>query len=471
MPTRYLLLLVLFPWCLFAQAPFIRITDPSNPATTFPGNAAPYKGLAWVDLDGDNRTDLFVSQRYLFHNDGNGHFTQLTNVNGAQGGQGAGGSSWGDLDNDGDPDGITTSVNSGFHQNNGDNTFTLLNADIPDFAGYSAWDCALADADNNGRLDAVFVHACCTFHPTGPFPCKLYLQSQNGGFTPVTGYEFTDTTAAYTIPAWFDYDQDGDMDLFIGSGPANGTPKPDFNYRNLLKETGAFGLERLTTFPFAEPQDGQTYNLMDYDNDGDLDICLTNYAAAPNRFYRNDGGAYTSINTPFTKVGQHLANCWGDVNNDGYLDVLITTDGSPIINLYYNQKDGSFANAAVASTAGANVCGIAMADYDNDGQLDFYTNGANEARGLFHNQLTINQHWAQFTLQGTTSNRSAIGAEIRVKAMLDGGATWQLRQVVAHNSFQSQNDLRQHFGLNDALQIDSVSVRWPSGLVETFSVL
>ncbi len=463
--------LLLFPWCLFTQTPFLRVTDTTNPALTFPNTAATYKGLAWMDLDGDNRTDLFVSQRFLFHNDGDGNFTQLPDVAGAVGGQGAAGSSWGDFDNDGDLDGITSSVTSGFHQNNGNNTFTLLNDSIPDFAGYSAWDCALADADNNGRLDAVFVHACCTFHPTGPFPCKLYLQSLTGHFSPVTGYEFTDTTAAYTIPVWYDYDRDGDMDLFIGSGPANGTPKPDFNYRNMLKETGTFSLQRLTTFPFLQPQDGQTYNFTDDDNDGDLDICLTNYAAAPNRFYRNNGGVYTAITTPFTQTGQHLANCWGDVDNDGYLDLLISTDGSPAIRLYRNRKDGTFANAVTASTAGGNVCGIALADYDNDGDLDFYTNGAGEARGLFRNILTSNNHWAQFTLEGTSSNRSAIGAEILVKAVLDGAVVAQLRQVVAHNSFQSQSDLRQHFGLGNATQIDSVFVHWPSGGQEVFTGL
>ncbi|MEO6759982.1 MAG: ASPIC/UnbV domain-containing protein, partial [Saprospiraceae bacterium] len=166
-----------------------------------------------------------------------------------------------------------------------------------------------------------------------------------------------------------------------------------------------------------------------------------------------------------------LANCWGDLDNDGYQDVLITTDGSPTISLYYNQKDGTFANLTVAGTAGANACGIALADYDNDGELDFYTNGANEARSLFHNNLIFNYHWAEFSLQGTSSNRAAIGAELRLKAVLAGDPTWQLRQVVAHNSFQSQNDLRQHFGLNEATQIDSVIVRWPSGLVEAFSGL
>ena len=471
---HFSLILLLFPWCLQSQGLFTKITDTSNPAVTFTNTAATYKGLAWIDLDNDNRPDLFVSQRYLFHNDGNGNFTQLANVSGATTGQGSAGSSWGDIDNDGYPDCITASLVSGLHRNNGDNTFTPLTASLPDFDSYSAWDCALADADNNGRLDLVYVHACCSFHPTGPFPCRLFLQNSDGTFDKTTGYAFTDSLAAYTIPTWADYDLDGDMDLFIGSGPAANPPGalPDYNYRNMLKETGTFSLQRLTDFPFMIPQDGQTYNFVDVDNDGDLDICLTNYAQAPTRFYRNNNGVYTSETTPFTLVVGHLANCWGDVDNDGDLDVLITEDGMPTIKLYRNNGDGTFAAAATAGTADNSVCGVAFADYDNDGDLDFYTNGPTEGRALFRNgSLAGTRAWAQITLEGTQSNRSAIGATLRLKAHIGGKDVWQIRQVTAHNSFQSQSDLRQHFGLNDASVIDSLEIRWPSGSTEVFTGL
>ena len=81
------------------------------------------------------------------------------------------------------------------------------------------------------------------------------------------------------------------------------------------------------------------------------------------------------------------------------------------------------------------------------------------------------RHWAQFALTGTASNRSAIGTALRAKAVIGGKSVWQIRQVLAHNSFQGQSDLRQHFGLNDATQIDSLEVRWPSGLVQRFAGL
>ena len=468
-----LLAFLLFPWYLHAQSQFVRVNDTSNPAVTFINTAATYKGVVWIDMDRDNWPDLFVSQRFLFRNNRNGSFTQLADVNGAQAGQIAAGSSWGDIDNDGDPDCITASAVSGLHRNNGDNTFTVGTSALTDFTSYSGWDCALADADNNGRLDLTYVHACCTFHPSGPFPCRFYLQNTDGTFAKINGYEFTDdSTQAYTIPSWSDYDLDGDMDLFIGSGPAQIAAKPDFNYKNLLKETGSFALERLTDFPFIVPQDGQTYNFIDYDNDGDLDICLTNYSQAPTRFYRNNNGTYASVSTPFTTTVGHLANVWGDMDNDGDLDVLITQDGAPAVRMYRNKGDGTFATAATAGIPTGNPSGIALADYDNDGDLDFYTNGATNARSLFRNDTVAStRQWVHFTLEGVQSNRSAIGATLWLKANIGGKDVWQIRQVLAHNSFQGQDDLRQHFGLNDATEIDSLVVRWPSGLTQTFTGL
>ncbi len=460
---------LLFPFCLLnSQSLFTKITD--TPPAMFTNTAAPYKGAVWIDFDQDNWPDLFVSQRFLFRNTRDGGFVQFPDVAGAAAGQFAAGSSWGDIDNDGHPDCITASLTSGVHRNNSDSTFTLITSELPNFSAYSAWDCALADADNNGRLDLLYVHAAGGFHPTGPFPCRLYLQNTDGDFTQITGYEFTDGNAPYTIPTWSDYDLDGDMDLFIGTGPANNPPgaQPDYNYKNLLKETDTFTLERLETFPFKVPQDGQVYNFIDYDNDGDLDICLTNYSQAPSRFYQNNNGTYVSKSTPFTILAGHLSNCWGDVDNDGFLDVLIATDGDPNARFYRNLGNGSFAAAQIAGAADTKICGIVMADYDNDGDLDFYTNGATTGRALFRNDdLAGNRNWAQFTLEGVQSNRSAIGALLRLKT----AAGWQIREVSAHNSFQGQNDLRQHFGLNEATSIDSLEVRWPSGLTQTFTNL
>jgi enediyne biosynthesis protein E4 len=315
--------LLLLPIQILAQTTFTRVTDPNNPVVSFPNTAGPYKGAAWIDLDHNHLPDLFVSQKFLFRNLGNGQFEQLADVAGVTTGQAASGSSWADINNDQHPDCISASVVSGLHYNNGNQTFTLQNSRLPDFASYRAWDCALADADNNGLIDLFFAHA--DNFPPGSVqqPCKLYLQVAIDSFQLVTGYEFSEQFKPYTIPVWTDYDLDGDMDLWIGSGPG-GAPGSDFCYKNLLKETGAFALERLTVFPFNVQQDGQVYNAVDVDNDGDKDICLTNYAGAKTRFYKNEPGGYVETSTPFTIQGPLLTNAWGDLDNDGDLDVLIS---------------------------------------------------------------------------------------------------------------------------------------------------
>ncbi|MEP7169179.1 MAG: FG-GAP-like repeat-containing protein [Bacteroidota bacterium] len=459
------IVLILSGNTLFGQGGFTKVVDPGNPVTTFTSPGA-YKGAAWVDYDNDGDLDLFASPNFLFRNDGNGVFVQLTNPFGFTALQNPGGSSWADLNHDGFIDCIIAQKPSGVYLNNGNGTFTNISSQISNFNTFPAWACAIGDWNKDAFPDFVFAHAAGFLTP-GPFPSKLYLNT-NAAVTPqyITGITLTDSTKPYTVPYWSDYDLDGDMDLFVASGPG-GSPGPDFCYKNLKVETGLDSLQPMTSELFVQQlQDGQCYNFVDYDNDGDMDLCLTNYSGAQTRFYINSGGVYTLQTMPFTAQTGNLTNDWADFDNDGDIDVLITND-QQLTKYYRNNGNGTFATAISLGIAGG--CGITNGDYDNDGDLDLFIHGTGNARALFRNDSVYNNNWVNIKCTGITSNTSAIGTIVKLKVTINGSAVWQLREINAQNSFQSQNDLRVHFGLGNATVIDSIIIKYSSGQIATLT--
>ncbi|HRI61064.1 MAG TPA: FG-GAP-like repeat-containing protein [Saprospiraceae bacterium] len=469
------LLLIAMPVLCIAQGGWVKNTDPANAITQYT-TIFPYVGAAFVDINSDNYPDLFAAPKTLFLNKGDGTFDLLTPLN-FNPMAGASGSSWADLDNDGDNDCAVASTPSRIYLNNGQGVFSNVTAQAPGLTNYGSWACAIGDYNKDEQLDIIFAHAN-GYHPgVVPSPCKLYIQSGAPfSLQSVGGYPFTTLLNTYTNPFWSDYDLDGDMDLFIASGPVV-MAGLDPCYKNLKMETGTDTLVQMTAELFAtQLQDGQCYNFIDYDNDGDFDLCLTNYISAPTRFYQNNGGTYTAVSTPFTTTATNLANCWGDYDNDGDQDVIITNDNA-ISRYYRNNGNGTFTFLSGGFSTPTAVCGITNGDYDNDGDLDLFVNGIGNngntgSVGLYMNQTVAgDRNWVNFKLTGVASNKSAVGAIIRMKAVVGGNAVWQMREINAQNSFQSQNDLRIHFGLNDAVNIDSVIVRWPSGLAQHFSGL
>ncbi|MCF6133382.1 FG-GAP-like repeat-containing protein [Flavobacterium wongokense] len=452
-----------------AQGGFTKIVNPSNPITTYMSPGI-YKGVSWVDFDNDNDLDLFASPNFLFRNDGNEMFAQITNPFDFEPLQAPGGASWADINNDGFMDCIISQNPAGIFLGNSGGTFTNITSQYSSLTDYPAWGCAIGNWNNDAFPDFVFVHAA-GFHGAGigPFPSKLFLNtSATAVAEQITGYQLTDETHPYTVPYWSDYDLDGDMDLFVASGPG-GTPGPDFCYKNMKIENGSDTFEPMTTELFAtQLQDGQCYNFIDFDNDQDLDLCLTNYGGASTRFYRNSGGVYTLQTTPFTTQTTNLANDWGDFDNDGDLDVIITNDMSKP-KFYKNNGNGTFATAISLGTVN-NSSGITNGDYDNDGDLDLFVSGVDATRALYKNtSAATGNNWITIKCVGTTSNKSALGTLVKLRATINGVDTWQMREITAQNSFQSQNDLRVHFGLGNATTIQTLSIKYPSGILETFS--
>ncbi|MFN0158584.1 MAG: CRTAC1 family protein, partial [Bacteroidota bacterium] len=219
---------------------------------------------------------------------------------------------------------------------------------------------------------------------------------------------------------------------------------------------------------------------VDYDNDGDLDAYLTNYSGGnssgmANRLYRNDGGVFTRISTGtiVTDIAFSLSSVWGDYDNDGDQDVYVTNDGSGVVGqqdrYYRNNGNGTFTFASNALTVNQTRRGATAGDYDNDGDLDIFAAGPSTARALYRNDTENGNHWIKVRCVGSSSNRSAIGARIRIKATINFQPVWQLREISAQNSFNGQNSLEVHFGLGDATSIDSMILEWPRGLREVIT--
>jgi len=468
----------LFSSITFSQN-FVKITDTLNPVVTdvFSGT---YFGSSWVDADNDGKLDLYVNRKAIYKNLGGGNFTQTGT--GLQNQSGNLSNTWADYNNDGFIDCWVTSTgasNSFLYKNNGDGSFTKITSGvIGDSAYNTGWGCAWGDYDNDGYTDLI-IAAANNFGVVN-HPNRLYHNSGDGSFTRVDMPGLTDTLAPFTVPTWNDYDQDGDMDLFIGTGPG-GSAAVDCLYKNLLKETGTATLTRLNLPPLStDLVDGQVWNLIDYDNDGDLDAFLTNYASSlPNNLYKNNNGTYVrmteaQVGSIVSDLGLFLANLWGDFNNDGYIDCIVTRQGGPA-SLYNNNGNGTFTridSSSIASSFGN--FGATAGDYDNNGTLDLYLTGSTDSKGLYRNDLSNGNKWINIKCTGggpqsNLSNKSAVGTKVKAKATINGVPVWQYREVSSQNSFNSMNMLNVHMGFGNASVIDSLIIIWPRGLKETFT--
>ncbi len=466
-------LLASLPVGASAQA-FTQITS-GNPIVTDPVPAsAAFTGCAWIDYDGDGDQDLYIVQQGLYRNDGGGSFTHVPTC--PAGHDASIGVTWADFDNDGDPDFYVSGgepAGSIMVRNDGGDAFTTVTTGAAgDSVGNQGWGCAWGDYDRDGWVDLVVAAA---FGFGSTTPNHLLHNDGAGLFTSVDTSIVCAATGPYTIPTWNDVDGDGDPDLFIASGPANGTRAPDFLYLNHCDAPGSAFFTRITTGDLAtDNHDAQIYNWADIDEDGDLDVYVTNYAGmGANDLYRNDDGVFTRLTnaqagTIVTDAGHSLASVWADLDNDGDLDCLVTKDG-PTNSIYYvNNGAGFFTRSFSILRQPGPTYGAAAGDYDGDGDLDVYIHGDNSTRGLFRNQSSAVNGWLEVRCLGTRSNRSALGARVQVVATINGVRRRLVQQVSAQNSFGGHDPLELHFGVGDAVAIDSLRVEFPSGMKQIY---
>lgn len=459
---------------------FVRITDMNNPVVSdfLTGS---YIGCSWVDIDNDKKLDLFVNRKVIYKNLGSGNFVKIES---AMNNQNLNlGNSWADYDNDGNTDCFVVSSGAAYsylYRNEGNGIINKVTAgEIADSSYNTGWGCAWADYDNDGYAD-LFITAANNFGVVH-HPNRLYHNSGNGEFTRINFPGLTDTLAPFTVATWSDYDMDGDVDLFIGTGPGGSTSQ-DYIYKNMLKETGVANLVRLYIPPLTtDLHDGQVWNLIDYDNDGDLDAFITNYAnLVPNNLYKNNNGVYekmtaAQVGNIVSDLGMFLTNLWGDFDNDGDLDCFVTREGA-ISAFYNNNGNGTFTrnDTTTVVTGPGTSFGATAGDYDNNGTLDLYVTGNTNSKGLYRNDLTNGNSWINIRCEGTGpannhSNKSALGTLVKAKSVINGIPVWQIREINSQNSFNSMNMLNVHFGFGNAEIIDSLVIIWPRGLKEVFT--
>ncbi|MBX3745074.1 MAG: VCBS repeat-containing protein [Verrucomicrobiae bacterium] len=457
-----------------AEHLFVRVDSPGLLSER--GNVWP---LAWGDYDGDGYLDLYVplsgpdwtpAVNRLYRNNGDGTFTLRT-------AEDAGpivsdrdrsvGAFWGDVNNDGRLDLLVqVDVYSDdapklplrLYLNHGGGRFgSVLAGALSGVYRLPGWG-NLCDYDGDGWLDAFMggdgrdprdrYHM--LFHGRGDAAFDRLREGELATQRITNGYA--------NNSLWTDIDGDGDPDLLVANV---GTRAHDFVYRN----DGRGTFTRLTN-SILETPNHRSFHIIsaDLDNDGDIDIVS---AGDTTRIYLNDGaGNFTLSQDLIAYAGPKT----GDYDNDGDVDLLLWA-GEDVAQLYRNDGTGRFESVEEAFTVKGWLDQSPFVDYDNDGFLDAAGVGEDGTAWkivLFRNQGNGN-HWIKFRLTGTASNRSAIGAKVRVKATLGGQTVWQMRELFSW--VLAEDGLRAHFGLGDATVVEEVRIEWPSGNTTTLTDL
>jgi hypothetical protein len=431
----------------------------SDHGSTYAGSWGDFDNDGFIDLVAANGAPSSNENEFLYRNDGTGTFTKITGINVVTNGGISFAAGWGDYDNDGFLDLFIPNLNQKnfLYRNLGGGAFTKIAAgNIANDVGNSVT-CGWGDYDNDGWLD-LFVGN------RGSQKSFLYHNKGDGTFTKITTGNLVNDIGSTEGCAWGDYDNDGFLDLFVAN----------YGLRNFLYHNNRDGT-------FAKISTGNIVTDIansvcaawgDYDNDGYLDLFVTVYGGN-NLLYRNNrDGTFTKITTGSIVTGGNISvGCsWGDYDNDGNLDLFVSNASNQQNFLYHNNGDGTFAKITVGNivTDGGDSIGCAWGDYDNDGFLDlFVANRSGQNNFLYHNDGNSN-HWLRVKCVGTASNRAAIGTKIRIKATIAGLERWQLRQICGGDGENNSDSLIAHFGLGDATVIDTVRVEWPSGAVREY---
>ncbi|MGA7107299.1 MAG: CRTAC1 family protein [Terracidiphilus sp.] len=515
-------------------------------------------GAAFFDYDQDDWVDIFLVNGWrlegfpkghepvchLFKNNRDGTFTDVTLK------AGVARSGWGqaccvgDYNNDGWNDLFVSYYGqNALFRNNGNGTFKDVTKEAGLLQDRLRWNsgCAFLDYDKDGRLD-LFVgnyidfdvktapapeDANCTYKgivvacgPPGLDGGKnlLYHNKGDGTFQDVSEKAgMWGTLGTYALSCGVaDLDETGWPNIYVANDSTSATyyvNQKDGTFKDGAIEAG------VAYSPDGKPQAGMGVSIGDFNRDGLLDIVKTNFAGDTDSLYMNLGDGSFDDRTYQAGLGINTRLLgWGvsfiDMDNDGWLDILIANghvypevDGTEVDAsyaerkyLYRNLRNGQFEDVSLTGgsgiTAEVKARGFAVGDFDNDGDMDAVVNCVNAVPQLLRCDSTWKRSWVKIRLVGTKSNKTGIGARIKVTArtgtVVSGPLTvvsraadantasspsagikalTQIEEVRSCNGYFSASDLRIHFGLGDAKKVDVVEIRWPSGAVDTLKDL
>jgi hypothetical protein len=490
--------------------------------------------VAVGDYDNDGFEDIFVTDsdagrpNHLFHNNGDMTFADVAVKAGVAGGNDplsiVSDAIWFDYDNDGKLDLLVARFGTPIlYHNEGNGKFK----DVSAASGLTKFGNTIAviafDYDNDGCLDLLFGNY---FKPVNLQDLKdphvlpndldnavngggvtLWRNTCKGTFEDVTEKAGLSKVTGWTLDVGHgDFNNDGLQDIYLACD--YGTDHVFINNGN-----GTFreATEKATGW---DTKKGMNVDVADYDNNGWLDIYVTNitdeYMKECNMLWHNNGdGTFTDVSreTGTCETGWGWAAKFADLDNDGWQDLfvvnglrsagpesyvplllpVITTTGLDITDvnnwpdignrtwsgyqkkkLYRNLANGTFKDISAESGVDNDLDGrgIGVGDFDNDGRLDLVQTNGDQPLLFYHNVTEKPGNWIELKLIGTKSNRDAIGARVRVEA---GGIT-QVREIDGGNGYAGESTRRAHFGLGAAAKIDKLQIHWPSGLNETVTV-
>ncbi len=473
-------------------------------------------GTITEDFDGDGDLDILISDwsargpMHYFRNNGDGTFTDRTKEAGLAGLVGGLNLLQGDYNNDGLPDVLVLRgawlFEDGHHpdsllRNDGDGHFTDVTEETGLLAFHPNQTAVWLDYNGDGWLDLYFGYES---FGEGIHPCKLFRNNRNGTFTECAAAAGVAATGYVKAVVSGDFNNDGRPDLVLSRrgqpnllfrndgprGPNAASSMGDWKFTDVSVQAGV--TEPIMSFPAW---------FFDYDNDGWEDIFVSGYSAKdvgelaadylglpnngerPRLYHNNHDGTFSDVtkDAHLYHVVLTMGANFGDFDNDGWLDMFLGT-GNPDLAMLdparaFRNAEGAFFQDVMTSGGLGHLQkghGVSFADLDNDGDQDIYHSVGGAFAGDFYRNVLFENpghgnHWMTLKLEGAQSNRAAIGARIRVVAQTAKGERSIYRTVGSGGSFGA-NPLRQEIGLGQATAIKRVEILWPvTGKTQTLT--